>query len=633
MLDINKKILKKREALTLSKTDFKVASTCAQKLVYRKQNYPNNLQENEFMKLLADGGYMIGAMANLLYPGTEITGSTLEALEQTRILLQQDEITLHEAAIQSGQKLVRIDILMKRGNRFELIEVKSKSSDSSDDKAAERKNMETYIEDAVYQTLVLKEVYPNADIDTFLLLPDKDKRTNIDGLASWFKVEHQEQAPDTRFLKPVVNFKYEGQPQYADKIMELRQDGLLTKLPLNEHVERRIEEIRLRADGFIDILNNNLHCPAEQRPLNKDCKHCEYQKIALEGPSGFDECWGALGEEDPHVFDLYHGGTIGGYKNPLINQLIAEEKTSLWDFLETDFVDAKGGVGARNERQLIQYLNTLNNTEWFSETMVAELNSWKYPLHFIDFETYTGALPLHAHMCPYEVLAFQFSCHTIAHADAEPIHTEWINTEPGFPGFRFAEALMHAIGSEGTPLMWATHENTVLRGILKQMETMAHQNPVLKRWLLDITKDEKENRPGRLVDMNAFTLKHYFHPFMKGKTSIKKTLPAVWKHHPYLHQIPWFKKYYQVGPDGEIQDPYQALKTIFVNSTQSQLATMEIEEVVNEGCAAMKAYYELQFGDHANRQSLKQQLLAYCELDTMAMVMIWTHWYRNFIGK
>jgi hypothetical protein len=207
MLDINKKILKKREALTLSKTDFKVASTCAQKLVYRKQNYPNNLQENEFMKLLADGGYMIGAMANLLYPGTEITGSTLEALEQTRILLQQDEITLHEAAIQSGQKLVRIDILTKRGNRFELIEVKSKSSDSSDDKAAERKNMETYIEDAVFQTLVLKEAYPNADIDTFLLLPDKDKRTNIDGLASWFKVEHQEQAPDMRFLKPVVNFK------------------------------------------------------------------------------------------------------------------------------------------------------------------------------------------------------------------------------------------------------------------------------------------------------------------------------------------------------------------------------------------------------------------------------------------
>ncbi|MBK7640866.1 MAG: DUF2779 domain-containing protein [Bacteroidetes bacterium] len=39
-----------------------------------------------------------------------------------------------------------------------------------------------------------------------------------------------------------------------------------------------------------------------------------------------------------------------------------------------------------------------------------------------------------------------------------------------FPNFRFAESLMKQIGETGTPLMWATHENTVLRKILEQLE-------------------------------------------------------------------------------------------------------------------------------------------------------------------
>ncbi len=615
---------------TLSKSDFKVALSCAKKLVYRKMGYPNNLNENEFMATLAEGGHKVGALANLIYPGVEITGNTSEALEQTASLLQRENITLHEAAIQSGQKLVRIDILIKNGNHFELIEVKSKSFNGNDDQASEKKDLEPYIEDAVFQRLVLQEVYPNTTIDTFLLMPDKSKGTAIEALASWFKVIPQIQNGTLKFTKPEVVFKFEGSPQYEEKRQMLLDDQLLKLMPLNDKVlefEARIAEY---ADVFLDILNNDLECPQELYTINKDCKSCEFRGNEQDHRDGFNECWGARATPDPHVFDLYYGGTVGGTKSPLINELIVVGKTGLFDFQEEDFVKKDGTTGSRGTRQLIQYQNTRDDKEWFSDSLRGELEKCEYPLHFIDFETYAGAIPMHKGLRPYEMLSFQWSCHTVNHPGAKPIHKEWINTENSFPGFRFAKSLMEAIGGEGTPLMWATHENTALCGVLKQMAAMDYRNPELKNWLLRITKDKATDRPGRLLDMNAFTLRHYFHPSMKGKTSIKKTLPAVWNHHPYLHQIEWFKKYFQVSEDGHVIDPYEALKNIFAANTEEHiLAGMELEEVVNEGSAAMKAYQDMLYGDAETREKLKRQLLSYCELDTMAMVMIWTHWNHS----
>ena len=57
----------------LSKSDFKVARTCATKLYYRKLGYPSMLDEDEYLQFLADGGYMIETIAKICYPqGIEI---------------------------------------------------------------------------------------------------------------------------------------------------------------------------------------------------------------------------------------------------------------------------------------------------------------------------------------------------------------------------------------------------------------------------------------------------------------------------------------------------------------------------------------------------------------------------------
>ena len=224
-------------------------------------------------------------------------------------------------------------------------------------------------------------------------------------------------------------------------------------------------------------------------------------------------------------------------------------------------------------------------------------------------------------MRPYELIAFQWSCHTIPYKGANPIHSEWIETEGKFPNFAFAESLMKQIGISGTPLMWATHENTVLRTILNQMEIFGYTNNVLTDWLIGITSDKSVKREGRLVDMNDLTKKYYFHPFMKGRTSIKKVLPAIWNNNKYLHQVSFFKDYSATDFEGGIIDPYETLKP---DATQ-----IDEEDAVAGGTEAMRAFQRIRFDDtlsQSQKDEIKRQLLEYCKLDTMAMVIIAHHW-------
>ena len=47
----------------LSKSDFKVARTCATKLYYRKLGYPSMLQDDDYLQFLADGSGNTGTFA------------------------------------------------------------------------------------------------------------------------------------------------------------------------------------------------------------------------------------------------------------------------------------------------------------------------------------------------------------------------------------------------------------------------------------------------------------------------------------------------------------------------------------------------------------------------------------------
>lgn len=589
----------------LSKSDFRVARSCSTKLYYKKNGFRSTKDGNEYMEYLAEGGYAVGKLATIHFPeGIRIKNELgLEsAIEQTKEELQKDKVILFEPALLLNGKVAAFDILVKDGNQFEIIEVKSKGFDSGNPKFD--KGWDEYLEDIAFQKELLQEVFPDAHINCFLFVPDKAKRTQIDGLNSMFEIKNGESHNQFKLFE----IEFIGDPEL------IRKDDFMVKVDVNEEINKRNSSIK----NAIKIYSESLQKGNKiQESLNIECFSCEYNTLEN---SGYHECWKGMPEPDLHIRDVFRLGSIKENKVPVANSLIADKK------LQVDDLPEKAFEGVWGERRWIQINYTKSNTEWIARELKEEINSWKYPLHFIDFETCITALPFHKGMRPYEMSAFQWSCHTINQPGAEPIHSEWLNTDPKFPSFSFAESLMKMVGYEGTLLMWSSHENTTLRNIYNQMEEYDQYIPELKAWLEYVVKFDKDG-DGAFVDMNKLALKYYFHPIMKGRTSIKVTLPAVLAANNSKRTENWLSNFgeginlFSRGDNGKIEDPYKLLPHIDF---------LEKAEIVNEGTAAMRAYEDMLFGVSKNqpeiKKAYKEALLRYCKLDTLAMVIIWEHW-------
>ena len=603
---LNLKITMKQTYLT--KSDFKIAEDCPTKLYYKKSGYLNVKDIDEYMKLLSQGGYMVGKMAQLLHPdGIEVFAGDkdedlVKSLKDTQEYLKKEKVTLFEPSFLVENLFNRVDILIKNGNEIEIIEVKSKSYDSSIGKEYFRKNKsdwKEYFDDIAFQIYVLKRGFPKANLKAFFMLPDKAKKTKIEGLAGLFKLREDELEKGNYIV------------DFTGDIEKLREEDILHKVNVDEEVNELIPLI----EGNINLLSKSISNGLQrvQNQINKDCKKCQFKDYLSGNKDGFKECWGELADVHPHVLDLYRMGAIGGNKNPYVNELINQGKVSLFD-MPMEKLTKINGI-----RQKIQIENTKANTEWISNDFKEIIQSYKYPLYFIDFETSRSAIPFHKGMRPYENVAFQWSCHKIIEPGAEPIHKDWLNLEDKFPNFEFAENLMDCVGDNGTVFVWSNHENIILRDIYNQMEAYGCSNESLRLWLNTTAKTSDEDE-SRLVDMCKLTFDHYFHPEMKGSTSIKYVLPSVWKNNSYLHEIPWLKEYFK-KEGNQILSPYKVLEKIEVAGRS---------EVVQEGTGAMRAYQDMQFGINADKPEVKKAwseiLKQYCKLDTMAMVIIWLHW-------
>lgn len=181
----------------LTKSRFKLAVECPTKLFYsgKRDEYHDAMAEDDFLAMLAEGGYQIGALAKLRYPeGIEVFERQHDRAEaETRDYLTRENVILFEPAIRVGNFFIRIDILIKRGNRFELIEVKAKSFNSMDPgiegkRGGIKKEMLPYIQDAAFQTWVLQQAYPKSEISTFLMMPDKAKSAPVESINQMFKI-------------------------------------------------------------------------------------------------------------------------------------------------------------------------------------------------------------------------------------------------------------------------------------------------------------------------------------------------------------------------------------------------------------------------------------------------------------
>ena len=292
------------------------------------------------------------------------------------------------------------------------------------------------------------------------------------------------------------------------------------------------------------------------------------------------------------------------------------------------------------------------------EGLRAEMATWVYPYHFIDFETSTVPLPFHEGRKPYEQIAFQFS-HHIYYEDGRIEHAnEYINTTPGeFPNFIFSQHLLDAlIHDEGTIFKYSTHENTILNAIRDQLKSSDYpfKNELVS--FIETISHPKDKHPDPwevptrlsgngtrdMVDLCAVIKKYYYNPHTKGSNSIKQVLPAVLKSSEFI-QNKYSKSIKAIGvssknfkskqvwlqkQNDEIINPYDLLPPLYENMTQDQINdTLSELENINDGGAALTAYGKIQYTDMTKqeREEISKSLKRYCELDTLAMVMIYEH--------
>ena len=595
----------------LSKSDFKIARQCITKLYYKKRRYPNTLEDDPFMQLLAEGGYMVGKLAQINFPGITITNMQT-AVEETRKLIEKNtNVCIHEATIEIKGKLIRIDILNKKGKVLELIEVKAKSWDSSVNNLHDPKiyrEYEEYLEDVAFQYIVLKEAFPGYTIRPYLYMPDKSKRTSVEGLNGQFRLQ----------ALPATAGGFRGfEIEFTGDEKVIRKDDLMTLVDVLPSVLGMEWSVSMAIDDCMELLFPSL--TKKQATLSIECSKCEYRIQHEAEKNGFAECWGSRAFTQKHILSLTQLGNVNRILNNGINKAILKGCGSIED-LNPDLF--KGKYDNR------PYYQATSNSEYIDSSLFQDIE-FTYPLCFIDFECSRMALPYHKGMRPYETVAFQWSCHTIEKPGAEPVHTEWINTVDAFPNFDFAVALMNQLKHAGTVLIWSCYENTILKEIYEQMEAYGYKNLRLKQWLERFVKFEKDD-PCGFVDLAKIACKYYHHPLCNGKYSIKYVLPAV------LHETrspiiaKWLKELdlLNLNHDGSIANPYNALPELFV----------EKNIVVKDGTGAMRAYQDMLYGLHKNDAEIKSQweyaLRQYCRLDTLAMVIVWEYWRtRRRMGK
>ena len=386
------------------------------------------------------------------------------------------------------------------------------------------------------------------------------------------------------------------------------------------------------------------------------CKKCEFRSNDLEQEqglkSGFKECfskqhnWKSNYFLKPNVFDIYDFRK----GNKLFDEGI---------FFKSDLTEENIGLKEEPEqlttshRQWLQIEKDLNNdTSIYVDKngLKEELDKFIFPLHFIDFETSAAALPFNKNLHPYEQIAFQFS-HHIYQKDGSIIHAnEYINNKAGvFPNFEFIRALKDALENDnGTIFRYSNHENTILNAIYIQLLNSDElDKDSLITFIHSISHSKKDSAlkwkgERDMVDLWDIEKRYYYNPLTKGSNSLKAVLPSSLAKSEYLQtkysqpisQINVTSKNFSdehiwlVIEDGTIRNPYNLLPSVFEGWSENQIeeTLSDIEDISNGG-AALTAYSKLQYTDMSQNEinELTNSLLKYCELDTLAMVMIYEH--------
>jgi len=194
--------------------------------------------------------------------------------------------------------------------------------------------------------------------------------------------------------------------------------------------------------------------------------------------------------------------------------------------------------------------------------MLAEINS---PVRYLDFETFAPPIPRFVGTSPYDAIPFLFSVHTELERDAVT-HADYLHEHDDDPRPHIVAQLIEAVGDEGSICTYSNYERTVLNSLAKAVPERA---------------EEIASISSRLFDLHRVVKSTVYHSEFRGSFSIKSVLPVLVPGMGY--------------DDLEISD--------------GQTASVHYVQALNSS-------------DSRDRKQIFENLRAYCERDTLAMVRL-----------
>jgi len=223
-----------------------------------------------------------------------------------------------------------------------------------------------------------------------------------------------------------------------------------------------------------------------------------------------------------------------------------------------------------NVSQQIQIRSELSGEQIIDKEAIKEfLETLSYPLYHLDFETFQQAVPEFVGLSPYEQIPFQFSIHK-DDGKGNLEHFEFLAEVGADPRYELALNLIKFIPQDACVLAYnMSFEKRVIRRLAANYLLISNELMAIHDNIKDL--------------MAPFASKSYYHPKMRGSYSIKYVLPAL---------VP------------EFESAYKDLN------------------LIHHGGEAMQAYEAMAYMPAKERNVYKKALLAYCKLDTLAMVKV-----------
>lgn len=302
-------------------------------------------------------------------------------------------------------------------------------------------------------------------------------------------------------------------------------------------------------------------------------KRLKLAETVLDG----DEPCMEIGEHCSHPYDCAYWGYCARHlPKPSVFDVYRLPEKKKWDYYRNGVVSFPSlscapGLNEKQRRQ-IQFTISDCGTHIDKRGIRKFLDTLSYPIYFLDFETMQLVVPQFPGTKPYLQIPFQYSLHYIEEPGGELKHKEFLGTSGQDPRRAIAESLCRDIPMH-------TCVTAYNRGFeCGRINELALAFPDLAEHLLNIRSNIQDL-------LTPFQSGFYYNRAMGGSFSIKSVLPALYPEDPELE--------------------YHNL------------------EGVHNGSEAMDIFPRIQHMPKEEQEKARQNLLAYCKLDTLAMVKVW----------